>query len=115
MRTLQLRWAPAAAMAGFLILVAPTGCAVDGGGYGYDGGYAYGADYYGPVGYDYGGWGDGYYVGPYRRGGHYDGGGWGGRHPGGHAFNAAPASHGMPSIPSGGRGGGGGHAGGGHR
>jgi hypothetical protein len=120
MSILRLRWTPAAALAGFL-MVAPTGCAVDGAGYGYDGGYAYGADYYGPVGDDYGAWGDGYYVGPYRGGGYYRGGdhggdhgGWGGGHPGGHAFRGAPASRGIPSIPSGGHGGSG-RAGGGHR
>ena len=84
-------------------MIAPTGCAVTGGGVAYDGGYGYGADYYDAVGVDYGGWGDGYYVGPYRNGGYRDG-GFG--HSGPHAYRSASGSHGMPSIPSGGRGGG---------
>lgn len=84
-----------------------SACA-DGGGY-VDGGV--GVDYYEPYGAEYGGWGSGYYVGPYRGGGHADGG-----HPGGgaaHAFHGAPAGHSAPSLPSGGHGGG--HAGGGRR
>ena len=102
-----------AAIIGLVVIVA-AGCAVDGVGYG-GAGYAYGADYYEPYGVDYGGWGDGYFVGPYREGGGYRG-GFGGGRSGGHAYRSAPASHGMPSIPSGARGGGGGaHAGGGRR
>jgi predicted small secreted protein len=69
-------------------------CAVEGGGYGgTDVGVSYYGDFYEPFGYEYGGWGRGYRVGPPR--GH---GGGGGR---------------APSIPSGPRGGGG--HGGGHR
>ncbi|MFJ2990839.1 hypothetical protein ACIPF8_23540 [Collimonas sp. NPDC087041] len=88
-----------------------AGCAVsDGGygGYGYSGGVGVGLDYYEPFGGDYGGWGPGYQVGPFRGGGdHRGGGGRGGQH----AFRSAPASHSMPSIPSrGGGGGGGGHS-----
>ncbi len=113
MSIFRLRWSPAAAAVG-LLMILPAGCAVEG--VGYSGGYGYGADYYDGGGYDYGGWGDGYYVGPYRnggyRGGDHDRGGHDrGGHDGGHAYRSAPASHGVPSIPSGGRGGA--HAGGG--
>jgi hypothetical protein len=67
---------------------------------GYEGGVveaSYGADFYEPYGYDYGGWGPGYRVGPPRGGeGHPD------HHPGGHAppYRAAAPSRGMPSIPT---------------
>jgi hypothetical protein len=108
------RWPAAFAVIG-LLAMAPAGCAVDGAGYsgGYSDGYGYGADYYEPYGYSYGGWGSGYYVGPYRTGGRRDD--FDGRRSGAHAYRSAPASHGMPSIPSGRRGGGagGGHSGGG--
>jgi len=68
---------------------------------GYDGdggvGVGYVGGFYEPWGYDYGGWGPGYRVGPphYRGGVAGGGGGHGGR--------------GVPSIPHGARGGGGGH------
>jgi hypothetical protein len=77
------------------------GCAVTGvgveGSVGYDGGY------YEPYGYDYGGWGVGYRVGPSRccdhRDDHHD-------HPAdrGHpahapAYRPAPAGRAAPSIP----------------
>ncbi len=108
-----------------LIVLAPlftlAACAIEPGyGYGYGNGYGYdgggpdvgiGIDYYGGIGYDYGGWGGNYRVGPPR-------GGRRGGDRGVHAYRPAPASHGMPSLPSGGRGGGGrgGHGGGGgHR
>jgi hypothetical protein len=106
--TIRLRWSSVGVIAGLLMFV-PTGCAVNGGGAAYDGGYGYGADYYDTFGVDYGGWGDGYYVGPYRDHG-YRGSGFG--HSGPHAYRPASGSRGVPSIPSGGRGGGG-HAGGG--
>jgi hypothetical protein len=82
-----------------------SGCVVGGGyGGGYDGdvGVGVGVDYYEPAGVVYGGWGPGYHVGPYRGGergrdvGHARGGG-------SHAYRAAPASHSIPSIPSGSR------------
>jgi squid-like protein/heterogeneous nuclear ribonucleoprotein A1/A3 len=98
---LRLRWSSAAAIAGLLMIV-PAGCAVRGGGVAYDGGY--GADYYDSYGADYGGWGDGYYVGPYRNGGYR--GGDGGRG-GSHAYRPASGGRGTPSIPTGSRGGGG--------
>jgi hypothetical protein len=86
-----------------------SGCVAPYPGYGY-GNVAVGADYYEPYGFDYGGWGPGYYVGPGRRGGFARGGGP-------HAFRGAPAGRRMPSLP-GGRGGGRGgrgHGGGGGR
>ncbi len=74
-----------------------SGCAVEG--VGVDGGVGVGyvGGYYEPYGYDYGGWGPGYAVGPYRGGGH--GGYYRDR---GHApaFRGAPQGHSMPSIPS---------------
>ena len=110
MTNLHLRWSSVAAIAGMLMIV-PIGCVGPGGGVAYDGGYGYGADYYDTVGVGYGGWGDGYYVGPYRNGGYR--GGYGGRG-GSHAYRPASGGHGTPSIPSGSRGGGGGRGGGGH-
>jgi hypothetical protein len=99
-----------------------TGVGVDGsvGVVGYDGGY------YEPYGYEYGGWGPGYRVGPGRGGDrrhdgggdrHQDGGGdrhqggggdrhqggGGDRHQGGgasHNYRPAPASRPTPSIPN---------------
>ena len=108
------RWSSAAAIAGLLLLV-PAGCAVRGGGVAVDGGYGYGADYYDSYGVDYGGWGDGYYVCPYRDGG-YRGGGHGGDHGhgGSHPYRPPSGGHGTPSIPSVSRGGGGRGGGGGH-
>lgn len=93
-----------------LLIAISSGCAVGDGGYGYDGGYSsnvgIGVGYYEPFGGDYGGWGAGYNVGPFRGGDRRTGGfdRRGGQSPQ-HAFRSAPASHSMPSIPS--RGGGG--------
>lgn len=65
-----------------------TGVGVDGTvGVGYDAGY------YEPYGYEYGGWGGGYHVGPGR------GGDRRGDHPS-HSYRPAPASRRTPSIPS---------------
>lgn len=109
MKSLNLRWPVAV-----LLIAISGGCAVSDGGYGYDGGYGsnvgIGVGYYEPFGGDYGGWGPGYNVAPFRGGDHRDGGfdRRGGQSPQ-HAFRSAPASHSMPSIPSrggGGRGGG---------
>jgi hypothetical protein len=114
MSILRSSWLIAGSFIG-LLLIMPTGCAVEGVGYSGSYGYSYGADYYEPFGFDYGGWGNSYYVGPYRSGGFR--GGDHGSHAGTHAFRPAPGSHGVPSIPSGSRGGGhggrGGRAGGG--
>src|ERR1700733_15459258 len=90
---LRRRWLWSAL--GGAVIVLLQGCFAGGGGY-YDGGgvdVAYGADYYEPSGYVYGGWGPGYRVGPPRGGV---------RGPGGRA---------APSIPHAARGGGG-HRGG---
>ncbi len=78
----------------FLVLAILAGCAVEGVGYGGDVGVSYAGDFYEPFGYEYGGWGGGYRVGP-PRGHRDDHGGAGGRR--------------APSIPSAPRGGGHGH------
>ena len=81
-------------------LLTLASCAVTGvgveGSVGYDGGY------YEPYGYDYGGWGLGYRVGPGRCCEHRDehehavGGGRVGRAP---AYRPAPAGRSAPSLP----------------
>ena len=50
---------------GLFVLIALTGCLV-GGGYGGGVGVGYGGGFYEPGGYEYGGWGPGYRVGPPR-------------------------------------------------
>jgi len=88
---------------GAMLLVLLYACAVTGveGSVGYDGGY------YEPYGYDYGGWGLGYRVGPSRCCDHRDdhrdvhredhpGNRGGGRAP---AYRPAPAGRSAPSIP----------------
>jgi hypothetical protein len=79
---------------GALAVAAVSACAVDG--VSGDVGVGYVGGYYEPYGYDYGGWGPGYAVGPYRsgHGGYY--------RDRGHApaFHSAPQGHPMPSIPS---------------
>jgi hypothetical protein len=89
-----------------VLMIAPACTLEPGYGYGYDGttNIGVGIDYYEPLGFDYGGWGGNYRAGP-PRGGPRGGGGRGGAS---HAYRSAPASHGMPSLPSGPRGGGGG-------
>jgi hypothetical protein len=77
-----------------LLVVGIDGCVATGGGY--DGNVDVGvsAGFYEPYGYNYGGWGPGYYVGP----------GWGGGPRGGgarsHSYRPAPAGRATPSIPS---------------
>ena len=90
-----------AAGLGALALTVLNACAVEG--VGVDGtvGVGYDAGYYEPYGYDYGGWGHGYRVGPGR------GGDRRGDHPS-HSYRPAPASRSTPSIPNRARGGGGG-------
>ena len=80
-----------------------AGCIMSDGGYGYDGGGVVGVGYYEPFGVDYGGWGPGYHVAPYRDGRREGG----ERRPGGggHAYRSAPASRSMPSLPHAGSGG----------
>jgi hypothetical protein len=93
--------ASAAMLVGILSACAVTGVGVEGS-VGYDGGY------YEPYGYDYGGWGGGYRVGPGRccdhRDDHHDhpvDRGHGGGHVGGRApaYRPAPAGRPAPSIP----------------
>jgi hypothetical protein len=90
-----LRYSSLSAL-GFLLLTAFAGCVVPGGGYDQGVGVSYGVGFSEPIGYDYGGWGPGYRVGPPPRGG------WGrpqGSPP--HSYRAAPASRQAPSIPQG--------------
>jgi hypothetical protein len=109
-----MRWSAVAIVSGAFALLA-LGCAVTaGGGYGYDGGVGVGLDYYEPLGFDYGGWGPGYGVGPFRGGGHRPDRG-GGANPPGHAYRPSAPSRSVPSIPSGPRTGGGRSSGGTHR
>ena len=86
-----------------------AGCIMSDGGY--DNGGAVGVDYYESYGVDYGGWGPGYQVAPYRGGGHRPEGGehrpsGADGHQGGHAYRPAPASRSLPSLPHGNPGGG---------
>jgi hypothetical protein len=83
---------------GAVALTLLNACAVEGVG-GSVGVVGYDAGYYEPYGYDYGGWGAGYRVGPGRPG--YQRGG----HPG--PYRPAPRSRPTPSIPNRPRGGGG--------
>jgi len=89
----------AASMIGFacaLSFAVLSGCAVEGVGVDGSVGVDYVGGYYEPYGYEYGGWGPGYAVGPYRdgHGGYY--------RDRGHApaFRPAPRGRSMPSIPS---------------
>ena len=102
MKTFFLRWS-AFTVAAVAWTFLSAGCIMSDGGYGYDGGGAVGVGYYEPFGMDYGGWGPGYQVAPYR-GGRREGGERrsGG---GGHAYRSAPASRSMPSLPHAGSGG----------
>jgi hypothetical protein len=100
MRSRVLATALAAVTLTMLFACEVTGVGVDSGvGVGYVGGY------YEPYGYDYGGWGGAYFVGPGRccehRDDHHDRGhdargGHGGRAP---AYRPAPAGRSAPSIP----------------
>jgi hypothetical protein len=95
---MSLKSTPWSLCAGGLVLLGiVSACAVTG--VGYDGEVGYVGGFYEPYGYDYGGWGGRYHVGPPRGGAGRDGGRAGG---GGHA-----GGRGAPSIPSGARGGGG--------
>jgi hypothetical protein len=80
-----------------LLVLVVSSCAVTGVGVEGDVGYGYDAGYYEPWGYDYGGWGQGYRVGPGR------GGDRRGEHPS-RPYRAAPQSRPTPSIPHGSRG-----------
>ena len=88
--------APALAAAGALFAIGILASCAVGPGYGYAGvDVGYVGDYYEPYGYDYGGWGGRYHVGPPPRGG----GGWHGG--GGHGPVGHPGGGGRPapSIP----------------
>jgi hypothetical protein len=93
--------------AGFsaLALSMLVACAVTGVGVDVDGGAGYVGGYYQPYGYEYGGWGRDYHVGPARGREHGDehGGDRGGQHPAGPshapAYRPAPAGRSAPSIP----------------
>jgi hypothetical protein len=90
-----------AAVGGAFLLAILAACAA--GGY-YDNGYYGGVDvgyaggFYEPYGYDYGGWGGRYHVGPPRGGGWHGGGGHPGQvgHPGGGGGRPAPSIPGRP-------------------
>ena len=95
-------WAPGL---GALALTVLYACAVTG--VGGTVGYGYDAGYYEPWGYDYGGWGYGYRVGPGRGGDRRGGDSHGGDSRGGHQsrpYRPAPESRPTPSIPRGSRG-----------
>ncbi len=68
-------------------------------GYEGDAGFDYSPGYIQPYGYDYGGWGPGYYVGPGRGGDRR-------RDSSPHAYRSAEQSRATPSIPRASRGGG---------
>jgi hypothetical protein len=92
MNILRNRWL--AMGLGISMLMLLNACEVTG--VGVEGTMGYDAGYYEPYGYDYGGWGRGYRVGPGR------GGDRRGDHPS-HSYRAAPSSRPTPSIPSGSR------------
>jgi hypothetical protein len=108
MNMVRNRWM--AAGLGVVAMTLLNACAVTGVGVEGTVGVDYDAGYYEPWGYDYGGWGHGYRVGPGRggdrRGGDRRGGdshgGRGGDHPA--PYRSAPASRPTPSIPRGSRG-----------
>jgi hypothetical protein len=79
-----------------------SSCAVTAGGGYYGTDVGVGLDYYEPYGGYYGGWGSGYYVGPYRHDHHDDRGhdAHGGGRPTQHSYRPAPQSRSVPSIPS---------------
>jgi hypothetical protein len=89
------RWM--ATVLGAFALTMLYACAVDGVGVDTTVGVGYVGGYYEPYGYEYGGWGGGYRVGPGR------GGDRRGDHPS-HSYRPAPASRPTPSIPHGSRG-----------
>lgn len=81
-----------------LVLAVAGGC-VAGAGYEGDVGVGYGVGFYEPYGYEYGGWGPGYRVGPPRRG--FDRPGRADSHGAPHpSYRPAPPSRSMPSLPT---------------
>jgi hypothetical protein len=91
---------PGLAPALALLALALGSCAVTGVGVEGTAGYGYDAGYYEPWGYDYGGWGSGYRVGPGRGGDRRGGGDPRGEHPS-RPYRPAPESRPTPSIPRG--------------
>ena len=96
------------ALPALVLLTAISGCVAGPGGVGYDpydgnsATFATDPGYFAPPGMDYGGWGSGFAIGPYGRGG-------GDRFRGDerqHAFHSAPAGRSVPSVPQAVRGGG---------
>jgi len=85
---------------GFGVMAALMLCACAVTGVGVEGSVGYDGGYYEPYGYDYGGWGVGYRVGPGRccdhRDDHPGDRGRAGRAP---AYRPAPAGRSAPSIP----------------
>jgi hypothetical protein len=100
MRSSKWRW-QAATFAIGLVASLSSGCVVGGGGYGYDGNVGVGLGYYEPAGVEYGGWGRGYRVAPFRGGEDRSD----RRDSHAHVYRSAPATHSRPSIPSRSRGG----------
>jgi hypothetical protein len=96
MSILPIRWK--LGTLGIFMLAGVYACVATG--VGYDGGVGAGyvGGYYEPYGYDYGGWGGGYLVGPGRHGERGP--------PASRPYRTAPVGHGSPSIPSRSRGGG---------
>jgi hypothetical protein len=89
----------AGALVSSIALVGLSSCAVTG--VGVDGtvGVDYVGGYYEPWGYDYGGWGPGYAVGPWHDGHRFGGPGFhGGGRPPPH-FRPGPVGRPMPSLP----------------
>lgn len=88
------------------LLLLGSGCAVTGVGVGVGGdvGDGYASGYYEPYGYEYGGWGSGYYVAPWHGRDHrdqYRGPPPGARPRGAPAFRPPAPGRSMPSIPGG--------------
>jgi hypothetical protein len=100
-----------AAGLGALALTLLNACTVTGVGVDETVGVGYDAGYYEPWGYDYGGWGYGYRVGPGRGGDrrrddgdrHRDGGDRRGNDDHSRSYRPAPAGRPTPSIPRGSR------------
>ena len=97
MKIILLRWL-ALVFVVLTLTVLLSGCVLTGGGYGYNDGGGIGAAYYESPGVEYGGWGPGYQVAPFRGGDRHQTSGGG--HTSTRAYRSAPASHSMPSIPS---------------
>jgi len=108
---MKILWIKQSASVLFAVLVIGIAGCVAVGGYdgapGYYGGTSvgYGVDFYQPFGYDFGGWQQGYRVGPPLRGG-FNRPGRAHSEQSGTPYHSAPQSRPMPSIPMHPRGGG---------